>query len=66
MRDEYPKPTVSQAINAWRLMLDLINIGYPHNFQAERSDLRDFCYDVSALIKRAYAIKEESEGESGE
>lgn len=62
MRDNYPKPTVSQSIKAWRLILDLIDIGYPHNFQAERSDLRDFCYDISAIIKRAYAIIGESEG----
>lgn len=58
---QYPKPTVSQSVGAWQLMLDLIDIGYPHNFQCERSDLRDFCYDVSAIIKRAYAIRDQRE-----
>lgn len=53
----YPKPTVAQSIEAWHLMLDLIEVGYPHNFQLERFDLRDFCYDISDLIKRAYKIR---------
>lgn len=54
---QYPKPTVMQSIEAWQLMLDLIEVGYPHNFQNERSDLRNYCYDIADIIKRAYAIR---------
>lgn len=55
---EYPKPTVQQSIDAWHLLLDLIDVGYPHNFQLERRDIVDYMYSVSKLVKRAYKIKE--------
>ena len=58
----YPKPTVQQSIDSWHLVCDLIELGYPHNFQLERSDIRDYMYAASALVKRAWKIKEGNDG----
>lgn len=57
-KKEYPKPTVQQSIDSWRLVCDLIELGYPHNFQLERSDIRDYMYAASRLVKRAWIIKD--------
>ena len=50
------KPTVEQAVLSWWLINELITIGYPHNFQGERSDIRNYMYDVSSLIDKARKI----------
>lgn len=51
-------PTVKQSIMSWWLVNEMIKLGYPHNFQNERSDIRDYMYDISALIDKAIKIKE--------
>lgn len=58
LKEPAERPTIEQSVYAWALLNELLKIGYPHSFQRERSDLRDFCYDVSALIDKAYEIKE--------
>lgn len=50
------KPTVEQSVLSWYLVNELISLGYPHNFQAERSDIRNYMYDVSSLIDKARII----------
>lgn len=52
------KPTLKQSIMSWWLVNEMIKLGYPHNFQSERSDIRDYMYDISALIDKAIKIKE--------
>jgi hypothetical protein len=52
------KPTLKQSICAWGLINELVEIGYPHNFQCERSDIRDFMYAISSLIDKALKIQE--------
>lgn len=50
------KPTLDQSVLSWWLINELITIGYPHNFQYERSDIRNYMYDVSSLIDKARKI----------
>lgn len=50
------KPTLDQSVLSWWLINELITIGYPHNFQGERSDIRNYMYDVSSLIDKARKI----------
>lgn len=54
---EYPKPTVQQAIDSWRLVCELVELGYPHNFQREEPYIRNYMYAVSDLVEVAYKIK---------
>ena len=60
---EYPKPTVQQSIDAWRLIIDLVNDpGYPHNWQCEAVHIRSYMRDITAIVKRAWnIINKESE-----
>ena len=51
------KPTVTQSINSWDLVNELIEIGYPHNFQHERTDIADYMFKVSGIIDKAFEIK---------
>lgn len=55
---QYPNPTMQQSIEAWCLLNDLIELGYPHNFQHEMPHIRDYMYGVSDLVKDAMGIKE--------
>lgn len=57
MKKTEQKPTVQQCLFAWDLVNELIEIGYPHNFQYEREDIVDYMYDVSAIIDKAREIK---------
>lgn len=56
--DPKVKPTLKQSVMSWWLVNEMIKLGYPHNFQNERSDIRDYMYDISALIDKAIKIKE--------
>ena len=51
------KPTVMQSINSWDLVNELIELGYPHNFQHERTDIADYMFKVSGIIDKAFEIK---------
>ena len=50
------KATLDQSLLSGWLINELITIGYPHNFQGERSDIRNYMYDVSSLIDKARKI----------
>lgn len=52
------KPTVMQSVYAWYLLNELIELGYPHNFQGESLHIRNFCFDISSLIDKAHKIME--------
>ena len=54
---EYPKPTLAQSIASWHVVCDLVELGYPHNFQDEMPHIRSYMYKVSEIIENAYAIK---------
>jgi len=57
------RPTIQQSIDSWALVNELVELGYCHNFQHERSDIRNYIYDVSALIDKAQEIKKPKEQE---
>lgn len=52
------RPTVEQSVLSWALVNELYKASYPHNFQRERQDLRDFCYQMSVLKDYAARIIE--------
>lgn len=54
------KPSVQQSLDAWALLNELLDIGYPHNFQHEAPHISGYLYDISALIDKAYEIKREA------
>lgn len=58
LKEPKQRPTLMQSIYAWALLNELLELGYPHNFQHERADLVDFGYNVSALIDKARMIRE--------
>lgn len=57
------KPTLEQSIFAWAAINELIELGYCHNFQCADSWVRDYIYDVSAIIDKANEIIEKDEQE---
>lgn len=54
------KPTVQQSIDAWALLNELLEIGYPHNFQHESPHISSYLFDISAIIDKAFKIKGEN------
>ena len=58
------KPTLQQSLDAWALLNELIEIGYPHNFQHEAPHISGYLYDLSALIDKAFKIKREDANET--
>lgn len=57
----YPKPTIQQSINSWHLVLDLIELGFPHNFQHEPSWIVDYMKKITKIINRAYKVREDAD-----
>lgn len=51
------KPTFDQALDSWALLNELIELGYPHNFQHEAPHISGYLFDLSALIDKALKIK---------
>lgn len=51
------KPTVQQSLDAWALLNELLELGYPHNFQHEAPHISGYLNDISAMIDKAYEIK---------
>lgn len=51
------KPTVQQSIDSWALLNELLELGYPHNFQHEKPHISNYLFDLSALIDKALKIK---------
>lgn len=57
------KPTLVQAIYAWYLLNELLELGYPHNFQHEKPHISNYLFDLSALIDKAFKIKKGTKGD---
>lgn len=51
------KPTLEQSVQAWALLNELLELGYPHNFQHEKPHISNYLFDLSALIDKALKIK---------
>lgn len=63
LKEPKQDPTLLQGMYAWALLNELLELGYPHNFQAERSDIADYGYRISAIIDKAFRIRD-LEGQS--
>lgn len=59
MKEPEQKPTVQQSLDAWALLNELLELGYPHNFQHEKPHISNYLFDLSALIDKALKIKKE-------
>lgn len=53
------KTTVQQSLDAWALLNELLELGYPHNFQHTEPWVSGYLFDLSALIDKAFKIKRE-------
>ena len=60
MKKPEQKPTVQQSIDSWALLNELLELGYPHNFQHEKPHISNYLFDLSALIDKAIKIQKES------
>lgn len=58
LKEPKQDPTLLQGMYAWALLNELLELGYPHNFQRERADLVDLGYNVSSLIDKARLIRD--------
>ena len=58
LKEPKQDPTLLQGMYAWALLNELLELGYPHNFQAERSDIADYGYSISAIIDKAFRIRD--------
>lgn len=58
LKEPKQRPTLMQSIYAWALLNELLELGYPHNFQHERADLADYGYNISAIIDKAHKIRD--------
>lgn len=47
----------TKEIEIKKIVNDLIELGYPHNFQLENSWVVDYCYKVSDIVKKAMELK---------
>jgi hypothetical protein len=57
LKEPAQKPTLEQALHAWYLLNELLDLGYPHNFQYEKQHISNYLFDLSALIDKAFKIK---------
>lgn len=57
LKEPEEKPTLAQSIQAWALLNELLELGYPHNFQHEKPHISNYLFDLSALIDKALKIK---------
>lgn len=60
------KPTVQQSLDAWDLLNELLELGYPHNFQYEKPYISNYLFDLSALIDKALKIKKRCDEDAGQ
>lgn len=49
LREPPERPTLEQSIYAWAVMIELVKLGYCHNYQRAG----DYIYDVSKIIDKA-------------
>lgn len=66
LKEPAQKPTLQQSMDAWALINELLELGYPHNFQHEAPHISGYLYDLSALIDKAFKIKKEVESDEAE
>lgn len=52
------KPTIEESIKSYEIVKELVNLGFPHNFQLESSWVVDYCYKASDIIRKAMDIKQ--------
>lgn len=57
LKEPEEKPTLAQSIQAWALLNELLQLGYPHDFQHEALHISNYLFDLSALIDKALKIK---------
>lgn len=57
LKEPEQKPSLQQSLDAWALLNELIELGYPHNFQREKPHISNYLFDLSALIDKALKIK---------
>lgn len=57
LKDPEQNPTLQQSLDAWALLNELLELGYPHNFQHEAPNISGYLFDISALIDKARKIK---------
>lgn len=62
LKEPEQKPTLEQSAQAWALLNELIELGYPHNFQHEKPHISNYLFDLSALIDKALKIKKGMNG----
>jgi hypothetical protein len=65
LKEPEQKPSLQQSLDAWALLNELLELGYPHNFQHESPNISGYLYDISALIDKAYEIKREAIEDAG-
>jgi hypothetical protein len=61
LKEPEEKPTLAQSIQSWALLNELLELGYPHNFQHEAPHISNYLFDLSALIDKALKIKRSCE-----
>ena len=52
------KPTLEQSVLAWAVLNELMELGYCHNFQCSDRWVRDYIYEVSAILDKAKKVVE--------
>ena len=38
----------------------LLKVGYPHNFQNEKPWIRDYMYEITEVVKKAFEVKSDA------
>lgn len=51
LREPSERPTLEQSIYAWAVLIELVKLGYFHNFPC--ADPWGYAYDVSKIIDKA-------------
>ena len=57
LKEPEQKPSLQHSLDAWALLNELTELGYPHNFQHEAPHISNYLFDLSALIDKALKIK---------
>lgn len=63
LKEPEQKPSLQQSLDAWALLNELLELGYPHNFQHEKPHISNYLFDLSALIDKALEIKRSTDND---
>lgn len=63
LKEPEQKPSLQQSLDAWALLNELLELGYPHNFQHEAPHISNYLFDLSALIDKALKIKRSTDND---